>query len=229
MFARFKNAVVVLWRPWWVRIVVPLLAALGAYDLFLSQFIPEQWAERVPRLYDIAVMSGGLLPWWGWLLLFQAVILASAIDYMVRKIAELEARPLYVPEVVGGEISALRAEFEKRAVLQEAYEEAKRLLMKINAGFQLAAGPVGMEDADAFFRKGGPPHPLLREGFMEAMRNAFTRAGIIWGSSYQNVEDRNRRMDLINEAYANFVRLKVMELGEQLAVSTARYNLGKER
>ena len=53
----------------WVKWALGFWALLAAYDLVLSQFLPEDISKQLPKVWKVAVVAGNLLPWWGWLLI----------------------------------------------------------------------------------------------------------------------------------------------------------------
>ena len=67
-----------LLAPRFVKILLGLVGSLGTYDAASSQF---DW----PKLPKVWGMSGGLLPWWGWLLVLQAIFVYALFEY-VRKL-----------------------------------------------------------------------------------------------------------------------------------------------
>jgi len=73
-----------IWAPTLVRITFGLVAAVAGYDSFSSQF-------GFPKLGAVLGMSGNLLPWWGWLLILQAIFVYALFEY-IRRI-QLPAAP----------------------------------------------------------------------------------------------------------------------------------------
>ena len=66
-----------LWAPTVVKAAVLLVGAVAAYDSFSSQF---GW----PTLGTLLGISGSLLPWWGWLLILQAIFVYALFEYVRR-------------------------------------------------------------------------------------------------------------------------------------------------
>lgn len=78
----FRRAV---WERNIPRRVFLTFSSLGAWDLFVAQFLPPKVAQSMPRVYDVAVMTGDLLPWWVWLLILMAMVTISAVEYAYRQ------------------------------------------------------------------------------------------------------------------------------------------------
>jgi hypothetical protein len=73
-----------LLRPHIVRWTGWTVGAIGLYDVVSNQF-PNL---HLPKLGDLLprwiAVSGSLLPWWGWLLILQAILVYALFEY-VRK------------------------------------------------------------------------------------------------------------------------------------------------
>ena len=69
-----------LWAPKLVKFVFGVVALVASYDSFSSQF-------RWPKLGDLLGMSGSLLPWWGWLLILQAIFVYALFEYVRMNLA----------------------------------------------------------------------------------------------------------------------------------------------
>jgi hypothetical protein len=74
---------IVATRP--VRWMLTGWVVLGAYDLALSQILPEWLGNRFPRLRDTVVMTGGWLSLQAWLLILAAIIVFGSIEYAHRR------------------------------------------------------------------------------------------------------------------------------------------------
>jgi len=59
-------------------------ALIGTYDTVLSQFVPDDTAEKLPKTWQVAVMTGDLLPWWGWLLVLAAIVIVGLLEELSR-------------------------------------------------------------------------------------------------------------------------------------------------
>ncbi len=66
-----------LFRPRLVRVFTLGLGFLAGYDAASNQF---EW----PKLGKLLGMSGNLLPWWGWLLILQAIFVFGLFEYVRR-------------------------------------------------------------------------------------------------------------------------------------------------
>jgi hypothetical protein len=80
---RFNYLKAVAATPW-LRWIALLWVALTIYDMLLGQFLPPEWAKNAPRFYDVLRMTGGWLPWWGWLLIGQSIFIIAMIEHGVR-------------------------------------------------------------------------------------------------------------------------------------------------
>lgn len=64
-------------RPWWVRVSIFLTVVVPSYDSNANQF-------DLPKISELFGMSGALLPWWGWLSILQAILMAALFEYVRR-------------------------------------------------------------------------------------------------------------------------------------------------
>ncbi len=71
-------------RHWWVDLLLALWTLLAAYDLLLSQLIPEEYSRKAPKAWEAAVMAGGWLPWWGWMLVLAAILVIGSLEFAFR-------------------------------------------------------------------------------------------------------------------------------------------------
>jgi len=71
-------------RQPWVKWALGASTLLSTYDLWLSQLVPEKWAKNFPKAWEVAVMTGGWIPWWGWLLILAAILVVSSFEYAIR-------------------------------------------------------------------------------------------------------------------------------------------------
>jgi hypothetical protein len=81
----------------WVRILLVLWALSGVYDLALSQWIPEEYAKRLPKIYRMVAMTAGLASWQVWLLVGATITVGAAIEYAFRKTGLATVRVGEVP------------------------------------------------------------------------------------------------------------------------------------
>lgn len=66
-----------IWAPRLVKVAFGAVALVAGYDSFSSQF-------GFPKLGTVLGMSGTLLPWWGWLLILQAIFVYALFEYVRR-------------------------------------------------------------------------------------------------------------------------------------------------
>lgn len=70
---------------WPLRLALGLWTLIGAYDLALSQVVPEEWSRRAPKAWQVAMLTGNLLPWWGWTIGFLVITLLAMGEYAFRR------------------------------------------------------------------------------------------------------------------------------------------------
>jgi len=81
----------------WFRVVVGVWALTASYDTFsgvVSQLSPK---TQIPALGPLLVGSSHLLPWWGWLLVLQTLIILSLAEYVVHHMERLEVAMAALP------------------------------------------------------------------------------------------------------------------------------------
>jgi hypothetical protein len=105
-FAAVREA---LSGPW--RAVLYLYGGIAFYDLALSQLVPEEWAKRAPKTWQVAVLTGNLLPWWGWAIGLLVIALAAMTEYAFRR-AHGAHKPQPPPSRLGERHAAAAAHME---------------------------------------------------------------------------------------------------------------------
>jgi hypothetical protein len=70
-------------RPWF-RAFIFVWGAVGARDLVLSQFVPEEYSRNFPKLYRVIGMTAGWLPLWTWLMVGALSLVADTIEWAFR-------------------------------------------------------------------------------------------------------------------------------------------------
>lgn len=88
MFSWIKAHLLFPWRAVWRprrRAFMLLWVALSTWDLLVAQFLPPEWANKSPRVYDALVAMSGWLPWRTWALIGLGILLALSIEYGVRQ------------------------------------------------------------------------------------------------------------------------------------------------
>src|ERR1700680_3120341 len=61
-----------------------LWAVVSTYDTFGSQFLPDDWAQKRPTVYQLIIMTTGWLSWEAWLLIGAAILAIFALEYVAR-------------------------------------------------------------------------------------------------------------------------------------------------
>jgi hypothetical protein len=86
-------------RPWF-RGVLLLWGAIGIWDTALSQLVPDKISKDAPRVYQIAIwllnMTGGWLPFWGWLLIGASLLVVGTLEFAFRTSHEERIRQRYL-------------------------------------------------------------------------------------------------------------------------------------
>ena len=75
-----------LWKPKIVKVGGAIVAALAGYDAASNQL-------GFVKIGEVLGMSGTLLPWWGWLLILQAIFVYALFEYVRRMTPPPEAGP----------------------------------------------------------------------------------------------------------------------------------------
>ncbi|MCP3382863.1 hypothetical protein NLM31_21075 [Bradyrhizobium sp. CCGUVB4N] len=64
---------------WVARCVLLLWAVIGFYDTFGSQFLPPEWSQKRPSVFQLVTMTSGWLSWGAWLVIGAASLLIFSI------------------------------------------------------------------------------------------------------------------------------------------------------
>jgi hypothetical protein len=72
-------------RQPFVRLLLIFWAASGAWDLALSEWIPEDYAKRLPRVYQVIAMTTGLLSWQIWIVAGALIFAFAGLEYAFRR------------------------------------------------------------------------------------------------------------------------------------------------
>ncbi len=72
-----------IFGTWWWKASIYFWSVIASYDLVLSQVVPLYWTDRFPKVRD--VIDGGWLPFWGWLLILAAIVVAASFDFACRR------------------------------------------------------------------------------------------------------------------------------------------------
>ena len=94
-----------LFKPVLVKIGAAVGTGLAIYDSASNQF-------NLPKLGKLLGMSGSLLPWWGWLLVLQAVFVYALFEYVRRMAPSVPSGSS--PDLDFTEIDKLRSQIEAR-------------------------------------------------------------------------------------------------------------------
>jgi hypothetical protein len=70
-------------RPWF-RAFIFVWGAVGAWDLTLSQIVPEEYSRNFPKLYQVVGMTAGWLSLWAWLMVGALSLVAGAVEWAFR-------------------------------------------------------------------------------------------------------------------------------------------------
>lgn len=59
-------------------------AALGAYDLFVDQMLPNWLAVHMPKFHEVISYSSGWLPFWAWIIIGLLIVIGACVEYAWR-------------------------------------------------------------------------------------------------------------------------------------------------
>lgn len=121
-----------LFRPRLVKVGAGLTSGLFIYDALSNQF-------DLTKLGKLLGMSGNLLPWWGWLLILQAILVYALFEY-VRRIS-----PSSPPEYDDEEI---------REELEDVRETIRQLGLSVSGALQIAEEAKSNAEELAELKKG---------------------------------------------------------------------------
>ena len=62
-----------------------LFAVVGIWDTVLAQLLPRNLAHKLPTFYDVAIMTGGLLPWYWWVIIGLLILLGFVVEFGLRQ------------------------------------------------------------------------------------------------------------------------------------------------
>jgi hypothetical protein len=66
------------------RIAMAIWAGSGIWDLALSEWIPEETAKHLPKVYQVVAMTLGIVSWQLWIMAGVIIAALSAIEYSYR-------------------------------------------------------------------------------------------------------------------------------------------------
>jgi hypothetical protein len=69
----------------WVRVLGAVWFLSGVWDLALSQWLPPELANRLPKLYQVIALAAGLLSWQLWAIVGAAIFSVGALEYAVAR------------------------------------------------------------------------------------------------------------------------------------------------
>lgn len=78
-------------KRWWVKTLLIVWGIICTYDTIISQFIPDSLGHTLPKAWQIAAVTGGLLSWWAWLLILAGIVILALLEKLVR--GQLPAMP----------------------------------------------------------------------------------------------------------------------------------------
>jgi hypothetical protein len=110
-----------------VRALFWVWALSGAWDLLLSEWVPEEYAKRLPRFYQLAAMSIGLLSWQLWIVVGFAILTLASIEYAIRRKAPHEPERKPIAQLKEGtDFRQLQALADRTSAIREHTEELRR-------------------------------------------------------------------------------------------------------
>jgi hypothetical protein len=72
-------------RQPFVRLLLFLWAASGAWDLALSEWVPAEYSKRLPRVYEVIGGASGLLSWQVWIVTGALISAFACLEYAFRQ------------------------------------------------------------------------------------------------------------------------------------------------
>ena len=67
------------------KVILSIFGVTGAWDTFVAQYLPKEWAKTFPNIYQALEMTSGFLPLWGWALLGMALVSGVSIEFAYRR------------------------------------------------------------------------------------------------------------------------------------------------
>ena len=67
------------------KVTLFLFSVVGIWDTALAQLLPKKWADELPTVYDMAIMTGGLLPWYWWVIIGLLILLGFVAEFGLRQ------------------------------------------------------------------------------------------------------------------------------------------------
>ena len=113
----------------WFRVLIFLWLASGAWDLALSQWIPEETSKKLPKVYQVVAMTTGLLSFQVWVLVGFVILVVGALEYASRnrKYAEQMRQHSTQPSTTAAvSIKAEQVKPAEKIVRQLSQYEAER-------------------------------------------------------------------------------------------------------
>jgi hypothetical protein len=84
------------------RCIFIFWAGVSIYDTFGSEFLPDDWAQKRPTVYQLVNMTSGWLTWEAWLLVGAAILVVFALEYVARHRPALSVAGGYSASIQGG-------------------------------------------------------------------------------------------------------------------------------
>lgn len=81
----------------WFKIAIYFWCIVSIYDQLLSQFIPEKISQHAPKAWEVTIMMGNLLPFWGWLLILAAILVFASFEFGIRQIHQQKVNNKTIP------------------------------------------------------------------------------------------------------------------------------------
>ena len=114
-----------VFRKWWARIAVAVSMFAGLYQFACDQFgfptIPAVWG-----------MTGAIVPWWGWLLIAQAIFVYALFEYVRKLPGATASAPPYDAEPLIQRLTSLERAIAELGTLKD-YLAARVELERLEA------------------------------------------------------------------------------------------------
>lgn len=66
------------------KYLFPLWGLLGAWDLGMSQLVPKEYSDKIPKFSEVVQMTTGLLSWQTWAVVGSVIVAIAAIEASFR-------------------------------------------------------------------------------------------------------------------------------------------------
>ncbi len=76
-----RDILVSVWHTRIGKAVLLVWAAISTWDTVGAQLLSPNWRQKWPTIYDMVAMTSGFFPFWVWLLVGAALLVALSLEY----------------------------------------------------------------------------------------------------------------------------------------------------